>query len=85
MRTTRISPTRARVDFPQSEINLPPKNRFNLGVNYSGSRLLGNLAVSYQDEAYWQDVLDAAIGHHRRLHAGEPHRRREVRHAHPDA
>ena len=25
----------------------------------AASRFLGNLAVSYQDEAYWQDVLDA--------------------------
>ena len=40
-------------------MNLPPKNRFNVGVNYNGPRLLGNLAVSYQGEAYWQDVLDA--------------------------
>jgi outer membrane receptor protein involved in Fe transport len=46
------------IGFPQSEINLPPNNRFNLGVNYSGSRYLGSLAVSYQDEAFWQDVLD---------------------------
>jgi outer membrane receptor protein involved in Fe transport len=52
-------PTPRALDFAQSEINLPPKNRFNAGVNYSGSRLLGNLAVSYQDEAFWQDVLDA--------------------------
>jgi outer membrane receptor protein involved in Fe transport len=46
------------IGFPQSEINLPPNNRFNIGVNYGGSRYLGSLAVSYQDEAYWQDVLD---------------------------
>ena len=52
-------PTPRALDFSQSEINLPPKNRANVGINYSGSRLLGNLAVSYQDEAYWQDVLDA--------------------------
>ena len=47
------------IGFPQSEINLPPNNRFNVGVNYGGDRYLGTLAVSYQDEAYWQDVLDA--------------------------
>ena len=46
------------IGFPQSEINLPPNNRFNIGVNYGGDRYLGSLAVSYQDEAYWQDVLD---------------------------
>ncbi|HEY0663607.1 MAG TPA: TonB-dependent receptor, partial [Thiobacillaceae bacterium] len=47
------------IGFPQSEINLPPNNRFNVGVNYGGDRFLGNLAVSYQDEAFWQDVLDS--------------------------
>ena len=47
------------IGFPQSEINLPPNNRFNIGVNYGGPRYLGSLAVSYQDEAFWQDVLDA--------------------------
>jgi outer membrane receptor protein involved in Fe transport len=52
-------PNPRALDFSQSEINLPPKNRVNIGVNYSGLRFLGNMAVSYQDEAYWQDVLDA--------------------------
>jgi outer membrane receptor protein involved in Fe transport len=52
-------PNPTAIGFSQSEINLPPKNRFNMGVNYDGPRLLGNLAVSYQGEAYWQDVLDA--------------------------
>ena len=47
------------IGFPQSEINIPPANRFNLGVNYGGARFLGNVAVSYQDEAFWQDVLDS--------------------------
>jgi outer membrane receptor protein involved in Fe transport len=46
------------IGFPQSEMNLPPNNRFNIGVNYGGARYLGSLAISYQDEAYWQDVLD---------------------------
>ena len=44
--------------FPISEINLPPNNRFNAGFNFNYSRFLGNLAVSYTDEAFWQDVLD---------------------------
>jgi len=51
-------PNPKAIGFPESEINLPPKHRLNLGVNYNGPRLLGNLAISYQDEAYWQDVLD---------------------------
>jgi len=49
-------------DFPAgtglADINWPPKNRFNAGFDFSYQRLLGNLSVSYTDEAYWQDVLD---------------------------
>jgi iron complex outermembrane receptor protein len=43
---------------PLSEINLPAKNRFNVGFNYSRSRWLGDMSVTYSDGAYWQDVLD---------------------------
>jgi outer membrane receptor protein involved in Fe transport len=46
-------------DFAISEINLPPQNRFNAGLNYSQGRFLGNFSASYVDDAYWQDVLDA--------------------------
>jgi iron complex outermembrane receptor protein len=44
-------------DIP--ELNRPPNNRFNLGMNFNYGRYLGNFAVSYQDEAFFQDVLDA--------------------------
>lgn len=46
-------------DFPLSEINLPPQNRFNVGLSFSQRRFLGNVSVSYVDDAVWQDVLDA--------------------------
>lgn len=46
-------------DFALSEVNLPPKNRFNAGLNFTEGRFLGNFSLSYVDEAYWQDVLDA--------------------------
>ena len=46
-------------DFDISEVNLPPKNRVNVGLNFSQGRFLGNFSVTYVDEAYWQDVLDA--------------------------
>jgi hypothetical protein len=45
--------------FPISEINLPPNNRFNVGFNFSYDRFLGNMAVNYTSDAFWQDVLDA--------------------------
>jgi hypothetical protein len=41
------------------DLNWPPKNRFNAGFNFSYTRYLGNLTVSYTDKAFWQDVLDA--------------------------
>jgi outer membrane receptor protein involved in Fe transport len=46
-------------DFDISEINLPPTNRFNAGFNFSEGHYLGNFSVSYVDDAYFQDVLDA--------------------------
>jgi outer membrane receptor protein involved in Fe transport len=46
-------------DFDISEINLPPTNRFNAGFSYSQGMFLGNLSVSFVDDAYFQDVLDA--------------------------
>ncbi len=46
-------------DFALSEINLPPTNRFNAGFNVSAGRFLGNMSVSYVDDAFFQDVLDA--------------------------
>jgi outer membrane receptor protein involved in Fe transport len=50
-------------DFPVgvtiNDVNWPAENRFNAGFNFSYNKWLGNFAVSYTDEAYWQDVLDA--------------------------
>jgi outer membrane receptor protein involved in Fe transport len=44
--------------FDISELNLPPKNRFNVGASVNYARVLGNFSVSYSDDAFWQDVLD---------------------------
>jgi iron complex outermembrane receptor protein len=44
--------------FDISELNLPAKNRYNLGASIAYARFLGNLSVSYSDSAFWQDVLD---------------------------
>jgi hypothetical protein len=46
------------VNFSLSEVNLPPKNRFNAGVNFTRDRYLGDLVVTYSDSAFWQDVLN---------------------------
>ena len=45
--------------FDISELNIPPENRFNVGASFTYQRILGNLSVNYQGDAFWQDVLDA--------------------------
>jgi len=45
-------------DFPLTELNLPPNNRFNVGLNFNYRQFLGNFSVSYTDDAFWQDVLN---------------------------
>jgi outer membrane receptor protein involved in Fe transport len=45
-------------NFDLAELNLPAKNRFNVGFNVTRGRFLGDLNVSYSDGAFWQDVLN---------------------------
>jgi iron complex outermembrane receptor protein len=45
-------------DFPLSELNLPPNNRFNVGANFNYRKFNGNFSVAYTDDAFWQDVLN---------------------------
>ncbi|HEX7020397.1 MAG TPA: TonB-dependent receptor [Gemmatimonadaceae bacterium] len=44
--------------FDISELNLPPTNRFNIGMNFARGRYLGDVSISYTGSAFWQDVLD---------------------------
>jgi outer membrane receptor protein involved in Fe transport len=44
-------------NFDLTELNLPAKNRFNVGLNFNQGRFLGDFNVSYSDSAFWQDVL----------------------------
>jgi len=46
------------VNFDLTEINLPAKNRFNAGFNFTQGRFLGNLSAQYSGSAFWQDVLN---------------------------
>ncbi len=46
-------------NFDIREVNLPPTHRFSTGVNYSGARYFGSVALNYTDDAFWQDILDA--------------------------
>jgi len=45
-------------DFPLTELNLPPNHRFNIGANFGYGHFLGNLSVTFTDDAFWQDVLN---------------------------
>jgi len=46
-------------DFALSEVNLPPRHRFNAGASFSQGHFLGSLSASFVDSAFWQDVLDS--------------------------
>lgn len=43
--------------FPAAELALPPRHRFNAGVNVNANRYLGSVSVNYADRAFWSDVL----------------------------
>ncbi len=45
--------------YPLAEVEVGPRNRFNLGGRYDGAHAFGALDVSYTDRAFWNDVLDA--------------------------
>ena len=40
-----------------SELNIPPRYHVNAGASYNQRRYFGTASVTYQAEAYWQDVL----------------------------
>ena len=46
--------------FSVLELNVPPAHHVNTGVSYNGSRYFASTAISYQDRAFWQDVLDTS-------------------------
>jgi hypothetical protein len=52
-----LTPASGQLPYFISEIGIPPKNRFNAGVNVNTKRFLGNASVNYTDKAYWTDVL----------------------------
>ena len=43
-----------------AELNLPPTHRFNAGVTWNGSRLLGSASVNAATDAFWSDVITSA-------------------------
>jgi outer membrane receptor for ferrienterochelin and colicins len=53
-----LSPDSGQLPYPTSEINVPPTNRFNVGLNFNNRRVTGSVSVNYADKAFWTDVLD---------------------------
>ncbi len=45
--------------IPEGESNLPPNNRFNIGLTYDNGKFFANGNVNHTDEAFWTDVLDS--------------------------
>jgi iron complex outermembrane receptor protein len=47
----------ATVPFPRIEITLPPRNRVNAGVHWTGQRFVGSFSMNHAERAFWVDVL----------------------------
>jgi outer membrane receptor protein involved in Fe transport len=45
------------ITTPTSEIGIPPRNRYNVGLNFETARILGSALVNHADKAFWTDVL----------------------------
>ena len=43
--------------FSASELNVPPRHRFNAAVSAARGRYFGSLSSGFVDSAFWQDVL----------------------------
>jgi hypothetical protein len=44
-------------DEDLQEVNTPPRHHVNVGAAYNQRRYFGTASVTYQADAYWQDVL----------------------------
>ena len=53
--------TRPDPNFDINEVNLPPRHRFNAGLDFSQGRYFGGASVGYTGRAFWQDVPDPRL------------------------
>jgi len=44
--------------YPPGSLAVPPRNRFNSGLNLDGRRFLANITVNHAGKAFWTDVRD---------------------------
>ncbi len=55
-----LEPDPGQLRYLNEELALPPKNRFNVAVNWNSPRLVGSASVNYVDEGLWTDVLTSS-------------------------
>jgi outer membrane receptor protein involved in Fe transport len=55
-----LSPETDPYRYPPGALAVPPRNRFNTGVNVNGKRFFGNASVNYAGKAFWTDALQPA-------------------------
>jgi outer membrane receptor protein involved in Fe transport len=56
-----LTPDPGQLPYPITEVNVPPHNRFNAGLNLSDKRIMASVSVNYADKAFWTDVLDGTF------------------------
>jgi len=56
-----LDPDPDQLRYPVEEVGVPPKHRFNVGLDFHGTKLIASASVNYQSEAYWVDVLQGAF------------------------
>jgi outer membrane receptor protein involved in Fe transport len=52
-----LTPDAGQLPYFAAKLALPPKNRFNAGLNANTKQWLGNISVNFTDSAFWTDVL----------------------------
>ncbi len=53
------SPSTDPYRYPPGSLAVPPRDRFNAGMNLNGKRYLGSFSVNYASRAFWTDTRDA--------------------------
>ena len=56
-----LTPAGDPTRFPAASLAVPPRDRFNAGLNLAHERYLGCLSVNHAGEAFWTDVLTPAF------------------------
>ncbi len=55
------SPLNDPYRYPASSLPVPPRGRFNWGVNLHAKRYLGSFSINYAGKAFWTDTRDVSF------------------------